>query len=396
MYEGEHPVARPTRFLPAITATAGVAFTGAALLGSAGWLAAAFLAFALSGALRTPSGSRPPSTSRRVRTDADGIWIDGVLACPRRDVEALLVDPGGGGAARLRVPGRDDLVVYADEAAAAAMADALGVPTRPAARALRGARSERMARAYFLWLMSIAALVALGTRSGLDAYAGILFASYLVVLVGLAVAMWTTTRGEVGTDGLGISTFGRSELVPWSDVVSVEREGRLVVVRQRDGTRHVFSGGSTAEDAEMVEAIRTRIRATTDDVRPTEVEAALLGGAGARGVAGDAYRAGTLARDRLLALVESPAAPEGVREGAARVLVDQRLAPDEVERLRAVQAGTASRRIREVIATMTSPRVRVDDPGGARVRVDATADAEADEEEAPRSETEEPPRRMRR
>jgi hypothetical protein len=183
----------------------------------------------------------------------------------------------------------------------------------------------------------------------------------------VAFAAWAArrrVRAEVGVDGVATrNAYGRSTFYPFERVAALDERRLELVLTDRAGGRAPFAARRVDEfdgfAQRLVEAFALfraaksggggwQVLLPPEGVATPDWLARLraLGGDGAQG-----YRALGIERARLLALAESPSVPPLGRAAAAFVLFE-RLAPGELERVRAAAETSAHAGLRAALASV--------------------------------------------
>lgn len=349
--------------------------------------ALAFGLLALVAVGRTAVGKVAPSGDRRrVRADAAGLHVDGVLTVPRERVRRVHFErtPDGAPAVHLHLrPRPASLVVAVDhQDQAEALVEALALDEEPLARFCAQPPWARHLRALGIFLTT-SPWVLFNVLRFIPMW-GLAILVLLYVVVALPVVL--PQRVEVGHDGVFLRWLGNRRFLPFraieearSTPIGVELlvSGRPVEIRltYRDGGADADRDALLARIREGIEAHGAAARADEEALlaQGTRSREDWLAAMGALGAGEGGYRAASIPRERLWAILESPSADPSAREGAALAL---HASLDEGERGRMAAAArkTASPRLRVALDGVAQA------PDEAKLRVAVEA-AERETEE---------------
>lgn len=336
------------------------------------------------------SNMRPVPTRANIRTDAEGIHVDGVLTVPKSAIADGFFQPRVVAVRKdrpvrptVRFVDRWRRVLFeaeTDENDALSMLHALGLDPGSKRAVFNGSSPvyTSIPRNMAFVFGGIAlfgavgfALSALGLRSA-ESITPLLIAPW--VLVG-----FLPTKIAVGIDGIHLGWLWRKKFIPMADITSVvPMDDRVIHVARRDGSsekiftsmrrRSSFSG-SDPYAIQQRDAVLARIREAkaaftsggpTADIssliaRGTRTQAEWLAELAKirQGLAGGAgYRDVTLREDDLLRLVEDPKATEDARAGAA-LLLSGALDDEKRARIRVAAEASASPKLRVALDAST-------------------------------------------
>ena len=345
--------------------------------------------YALLGAARTPK--KAGKARHRVTADAGGLSIDGATYMERASIENAYCDenPGDDGRYAVHLEGRflrRGCAVYVDTA-------------EEGARLLAALQRDRSASAAHFrvlppWARHIRWLALLLTVSPWALVNLLRFIPpwgvvVVVALYGLIlVPTLLPQQVDVGHDGVFLRWLGNKRFIPFSAIETVTA-GRLGVNLSLRGERQVEIRLTQREDSAnaQIGALVTRINegiAAQDGLTRADEEAFLARtgrdldtwmrdmralGAGEMG----GYRAAAIPRERLWAVVETPAADPSAREGAALAL-SATLDADDRSRLAALAQKTVQPRLRVALDGVS----REKDESRLRIALE-TAEGELDE-----------------
>jgi hypothetical protein len=319
----------------------------------------ALVAFAFFSSRAKPT--RPGGAEREVSATREGLWVDGKHVMPRERIVRAFGYVGEKDAYAVHVEGkrlRRSYTVWLDsEEQGRELLDALGLPAQDSTARFRAL--PPWAR-HFRWLaitLTASPWMFFQLLRHFPPWTmGVLVGLYSLVLLPALLPQHV----EVGHDGIFMKWLGKRRFVPFSKIEGVTAtktgvelgltNGRVLEIRlsQKDNTA-----------AAEIHVLYTRIRDGIDAQRGLSHvdEEALLARSGrdietwmremrALG-AGDlgGYRAASIPRERLWAVVENAAADPSAREGAALAL-SASLDDDDRARLLALSQKTASPRLR--------------------------------------------------
>jgi hypothetical protein len=328
--------------------------------------------------------SFPKRTPCTLRADADGLSLDGVLALPRARIEDGYLQPAVDGRCVVRVRGRGarGMTFVTGRDTATAILDALGLGV--------AGHTARVSGLSPLALWYVGPLPLFPTLLPVLFVAALLFAGFVNIVPQIALLaipmLWILSRIpsriEVGADGVLRSWLGLRRFIPFRDVASVAgrarggpitrplRDREDVVLLKLDGRRVALGARNRfdaeaqqgADDAALLHRVQEAFEAFRARGSPADATAMLA--RGSRGVGewvaqiralcatqGTGYRGSALSQERLLRVVEDPAAEPSLRAGAAVALAQ---APGEGWRgeLRRAADACANPRVRVVLETV--------------------------------------------
>jgi hypothetical protein len=323
----------------------------------------------------------------RVRADATGLFVNGVLALAPAQIRGGWLQPRADGPPVVHVAAfrrRSFALAVRDLEEGRLLLRALGVdPARASAHYFTLARPLGEPRAFARAATLVALVLALGVVAGQVAAAALALA--VVTLLVVFVGGTAPTHVIVGADGILVRWLGTLRFVPWTSVISVETFDGVVVLALEGGGWLTLRTPADheryqPERAAMVERMRVAWRAQVL-ARPDEETARLVRRSGGRTQewvramrsmirVEHGYRTGAVPPERLWRVVEDPCADRVARTGAALALAPG-LDESGRERLHAAAASCAEPRLRIALSTAATE-------AGARGREDdlaATLDA---------------------
>jgi hypothetical protein len=315
--------------------------------------------YALLGAART--AKKPGKKTHRVSADAAGLSVDGKRVMDRGAIETAYCVPIDNGLFAVHVEGRfmrHGCVIHVSSADEGnALLAALHVDASAAAAHFRALPPWAKHMRWLAIVLTASPWFLVNTMRLIPAWGfAILGLLYTIILLPTLLPQ----RVDVGHDGVFLRWLGNKRFIPFSkiDIVSSNKLGvdlflkgdRYVEIRltQKDGgaDAHVKALVARIQDGIAAQAGLTRadeeafLARSGRDLATWMREMRALG-AGEHG----GYRAAAIPRERLWAVVESPAADPSAREGAALALSASLDAGDRT-RIAALARMTAQPRLR--------------------------------------------------
>jgi hypothetical protein len=336
------------------------------------------LAFAVYGVLGALAAKKPGKRPLRVAADASGLSLDGARFMDRAAIQTAFCVPTDDGKHTVHVEGpfmRNGCVIHVDSAEQGrALLAALEIDPSAATAQFRALPPWAKHLRWLAILLTATPWVLINVVRLLPLWGiGGIVALYALILLPTLLAQ----RVEVGHDGVFLKWLGNSRFVPFSKI-DIVASNKLGVDLFLNGDRHVEirltqkDGAADAQVKALVARIKDGIAAQAGLARadeeaflarsgrdlPTWMRDMRALGASEHG----GYRAAAIPRERLWAVVESPAADPSAREGAALAL-SASLDADERARLAALALKTAQPRLRvaldEVSRDQEESRLRI-------------------------------------